>query len=261
VKRLLQRYELAGLTLFDSLYPAGLKQPRHAHASASFSFVLAGNYLENYGRQTHLRQPSTVILHPPQESHSVDFQSEVRIVSVHFDNKRLAYIRDHVDVLDSCTHLRTETICWLGHRMHKELCRKDTLSTLAIEGLVFEILAEAFRAKDISERNAPHWLDQVEEFLHEHFSESFGFDEVARVAGVHPVHLARVFRKKYGCTIGEYLRRLRVEFARRQMSTTRRPLGEIALAAGFADQSHFTKAFKAHFGLKPSDYRRFFCKG
>src|SRR5688572_19527973 len=170
MKHLLKKYELPGLTLFESLYPPGLKQPRHEHASASFSFVLAGNYLENDGRQTQMRHPSTIILHPPQESHSVDFQSEVRILSVHFDAKRLAYIRDRAAVFDSPASCRTETIAWLGHRMHHELRRKDTLSHLAIEGLVFEILAEVFRARDISERKAPHWLDQVERFLLDHSS-------------------------------------------------------------------------------------------
>ncbi len=81
-------------------------------------------------------------------------------------------------------------------------------------------------------------------------------EEVAKLADVHPVHLSRVFREKYGSTIGEYVRRLRVEFASKQISSTKIPLSEIAHAAGFADQSHLNKTFKNIFGSTPSEYRK-----
>ena len=61
---------------------------------------------------------------------------------------------------------------------------------------------------------------------------------------VHPVHLAQTFRKFYRCTIGDYVRSLRIEFACRQLAATKMPLSEIALLAGFADQSHFTRTFR-----------------
>jgi AraC family transcriptional regulator len=130
-------------------------------------------------------------------------------------------------------------------------------SALAIEGCIFEILAEASRSKvHAAERKSPRWLERVKEFLHGNFSEPFIYEDVAKVAGVHPVHLARVFREQNSCTIGEYVRRLRVDFALRQLSETENPLSEIAAAAGFADHSHFTRTFKAYIGLTPSEYRK-----
>jgi AraC family transcriptional regulator len=141
MKHILKLQEIAGFTLFEALYPPGLKQPRHTHTLASFSFVLAGNYVEDHGKRMRTRQPSTIIFHPPQESHSVDFQSEqVRILSVQIDFARLAYIREHSIVLDSSASRRTETIAWLGHRIYREFRRANAVSTLAIEGLIFEIL-------------------------------------------------------------------------------------------------------------------------
>jgi AraC family transcriptional regulator len=65
-----------------------------------------------------------------------------------------------------------------------------------------------------------------------------------------------VFRRQNGCTVGEYVRRLRVDFALRQLSETENPLSEIAAAAGFADHSHLTRTFKAYLGLTPSEYRK-----
>jgi AraC family transcriptional regulator len=79
---------------------------------------------------------------------------------------------------------------------------------------------------------------------------------IARITDVHPAHLVRVFRKKFGCTIGEYVRRLRVEFACRQIRATDAPLSEIAAHAGFFDQSHLNKIFKNLFKLTPYEYRK-----
>jgi AraC family transcriptional regulator len=67
-----------------------------------------------------------------------------------------------------------------------------------------------------------------------------------------------VFRQEYGCTLGDYLRNLRIGFASRRLATSSAPLAEIALAAGFADQSHFTKAFRRATGMTPVAWRRHF---
>jgi AraC family transcriptional regulator len=73
---------------------------------------------------------------------------------------------------------------------------------------------------------------------------------------VHPITLARGFRAVYGCSVGTYLRRLRVELAGRWLVETDLPLAEIALAAGFCDQSHFSNLFRRTVGVTPSHYRR-----
>jgi AraC family transcriptional regulator len=253
----LKSRELGGLGILESLYPAKLRQPRHTHTLASFSFVLAGSYLETYGSQSQKRQPSTIVFHPPHESHAVEYQSEpVRILSVQMDSLRLTYLRERSLVFDSRVSGRTETIDWLGHRLYREFHHDDDVSALALEGLVFEILAEAARARTVLNNTSPRWLKQAEDFLRDNFTQAFRFDDVAKAAGIHPVHLARVFRKKNGCTIGEYLRRLRLDFAAKEIVTTDTQLGEIAIAAGFADQSHLTKTFKSRFGVTPSEYRR-----
>jgi AraC family transcriptional regulator len=98
----------------------------------------------------------------------------------------------------------------------------------------------------------------VKEFLRESFSEPPALDELAKAAGVHPTHLARVFRQFERCTVGDYIRKVRIEYARERMLTSHESLVEIALAAGFADQTHFTRSFKRLTGTTPSEFRRIF---
>jgi len=78
--------------------------------------------------------------------------------------------------------------------------------------------------------------------------------ELAAEVGVHPAHLSRALQVR-GETVGEYLRRRRVEQAERALAGPR-PLAEIAADAGFADQAHFTRVFRRHFGMTPAARRR-----
>ena len=259
--KLLKNFRANDLNMCEVFYPTGLHQPRHTHKCASFSFVLCGNYAEKIDARTHSRQASTVIFHPPEESHAVVFEDDVRILSVEINFEKLSEIRRHSIIFDASASCRSEKTNFLGSQIYREFCRMDTFSRLAIEGLILELLAEASRSKiGADEKTLPGWLLQTKEFLHGNFTESVSIEEISKIADVHPVHLSRVFRAKFGCTIGEYVRRLRVEFARRQICATDTYLTEIASAAGFADLSHFSRTFKEYFGLTPSEYRKIYSR-
>lgn len=94
--------------------------------------------------------------------------------------------------------------------------------------------------------------------LHAWLSEDVTVNSIAEKVGVHPVYIARQFRKHYHCTMGEYVRRLRVEAAGREISESDTPLSEIASLFGFYDQSHLTNTFKRLTGMTPAEYRRAF---
>ena len=57
-------------------------------------------------------------------------------------------------------------------------------------------------------------------------------------------------------TLGSYVRNLRLEWVAARLLSSEEPLASLALAAGFADQSHLTRAFKRYSGLTPRAYRR-----
>jgi AraC family transcriptional regulator len=141
--------------------------------------------------------------------------------------------------------------------MHREFRRRDDLTPLALEGMLLELVAELARgAAPRGRTEAPRWLRAATDFLHAHCAETITAEAVAAAAGVHPSHLMRAFRRHHGCTVGEYVRRLRVECALRLLHASDAPLAQIALDAGFCDQAHFSRAFKAHFGVSPGEFRR-----
>ena len=103
---------------------------------------------------------------------------------------------------------------------------------------------------------APAWLHDARAFLHERCGDTVEMRAIAAAVGVHPVHLSRAFRRHFGVTMGEELRRLRVQRACETLVHTRHGLSRIALALGFSDHAHFTRVFKRHVGLTPTDFRR-----
>ena len=255
---LLKRDEVGGFVLTEYVYPPELKISKHLHEQVYFCIVLQGNYTETYGKKSRACGEQTVTFHPAGELHSDNFHKDGgRIFSVEIEPRWVERVGELSSILEYPESFCGGLLASLVVRIYKEFYEIDAASRLAIEGLSLEVIAEALRQSAALSpgRKAPRWLKQAREFLHDQFAEPHNMTEIADAVGVHPVHLAREFRKHYHQTVGEYIRRLRVEFACRLLSASDTPLIEIALAAGFSQQSHFTKTFKKLTGLTPYQYR------
>jgi AraC family transcriptional regulator len=145
---------------------------------------------------------------------------------------------------------------WLAARLYNEYQSRDESARLAMEGLTLELIAELAKKKFAStDQHAPAWLNQAKDLLHARLADQITNETIAKEVGVHPAHLARSFRRHLHCTVGDYVRKLRVESASREILSTDKTLTQIALDAGFYDQSHFSRKFKEMIGLTPSQYR------
>lgn len=259
-KETVQRLELGHLTLAETVYPAGLKMPRHSHEPAYLSFVLRGAYSEHTGRHTRTCLPSTLVVHPPGEQHAVEFyQTGAKIFRVEIKQSWLAYIREYSKILDQPACLEKGTASRFAARLYAEFQQADELTPLAVEGITLEVLSEmSRRAQGTADREPPRWLKCARDFLRANFDQAFSLQPLAIMCGVHPVYLAREFRRHYRCTVGEYVRRLRIEAACRDLCDTDLSLAEISAGAGFCDQSHFSRTFKRATGMTPTRYRAAF---
>ena len=144
----------------------------------------------------------------------------------------------------------------LGVRCHRGFALDDLASELECEAAALELVAAVLRLEPPGERSAPHWLFVARDFLHAHGEGTLTLSALSAVAGVHPVHLARVFQRVLGVTPAGYLRGLRFERACRALAGTDEPLAELALSVGYASQSHLNRDFRARAGTTPAAYRR-----
>ena len=255
--RLATRRQVAGMALSESAYAPSLVIPVHDHELASVCLVLEGSYDETVGRRRRVCTPGMVIFHPEGEHHAdVHHGAPVRLLSIEVGRARLAALQAVAPVLGESAHLADAGSARVAARLAREFRSADPASALAIESLVLELLVDGQRQALPGETGAPAWLVRAQEFLHANYAVGFSVQEVADAAGVHPAHLARVFRRHHRCSLGTYVRRLRVEAAGVALAQGEMPLADIALAAGFADQSHFSRLFRAATGVTPTHYRR-----
>jgi AraC family transcriptional regulator len=249
--------EVAGFALSERFYPPRFKTPKHSHKRALFCFVMQGDYTERYGGNTRECKSSTLLFHPPDELHAEHFHDGGgHSFIVEIEPAWLERIRQQRGLPEAAAGFQGGMIELLARRLYQEFINIDEVSDLIIEGLMLEIMGEASRRRSLtSEKSVPSWLEQTKDLLHSDFAKPLRLGDVAHVVGVHPVHLAQTFHKFYRCTVGDYVRRLRIEYACHELASSRTPIVDIALAAGFCDQSHFTRTFKRLTGLVPSQYR------
>jgi AraC family transcriptional regulator len=257
--RVLKTREAAGLQLSEGVYTSRTKVPAHSHHQAIFCVALSGLCNEVYAGATRSYEAFTVEFLPPDHYHSLDFPfADLRAFGVEVPAHWLERAREYSLRIDDSVHSHRGVLSSLMMKLYVEFARRDFASTLAIEGLALEMLAEISRRQIKTERTPPRWLARVTEILHEQFSARLTITELAALVGVHPVHLAREFRRFHRRSVGDYLRQLRIEHACRELRTSRQSLATIAVGAGFSDQSHFCRQFKRQFGMTPAEYRSIF---
>ncbi len=249
---------VGGLTLAEVAFEPGQRIHRDTHGNARFVLVLSGSLTETTGGAAATHAASTLLFRRADEPRSyAASDAGAKVLVVEMDAAWVRRAREQAPLLGDSELFRGGLLLHLAHRLHGEFGLRDEVSRLVIESLVLGILAEASRrvaAAAQARRQVPLWLQLALAFVEQHFAEPLPLATVAKAVGVHPVHLARTFRRVHHTTFAAYVRQLRLEFARRELAGSA-ALSDIACAAGFCDQSHFSRCFKQHTGLTPAEYR------
>jgi len=253
----LRAVRASGYCVDETRYPAELALAPHRHDHATLCVVLEGGLTERVGRHERSCGEGTLIVKPPGEAHSDRFhRGGARCVNVAIDEARLARLRATAPVLSETLFDAGPALWSLGRRLSDELRAADDVSTIAVEGLVLELVCASVRGARRRRARVPDWIEEIREYVHDNYFANVSLSEAAAAVGHHPAYVASCFRRRFGHSIGEYVRRLRVEHVARRLTSTRDPLARIAAEAGFADQSHMQRIFKARLGVTPAAYRR-----
>jgi AraC family transcriptional regulator len=256
-KALLKR-DLANFSLQKNSYVQGSICTTHAHENARFVFVLRGKFSETYEGNNRHCSPFMAIFRPPQEEHSENYYGKgIVCLSIDIKPNWLEHIRPFNVNLNGSADFRSNKLISLITRLNDEFDNWDHISALAIEALLLEIAVEIYRQKKNvpSKDKKPLWLNDVKDLIHSRLTSILTISEIASLVEIHPAHLSRAFRQNCGCTIAEYIRRKRIDFACTKLMSSNESLAEIALNSGFSDQSHFSKTFKKVMNLTPAEYR------
>ncbi|HEV2905625.1 MAG TPA: helix-turn-helix domain-containing protein [Pyrinomonadaceae bacterium] len=256
------RQIIPGFQLMEAVYPPAIELPKHSHECACFSLMVRGGMKENYGRRTLESYKQTVGFNAADEPHSNTISSNgARFLILQLGVEQTKRAQQYSARFNTSAVFNHGELSWLGLRLFQEAEQDDAVSPLAIEGLALEMIAMLCRLNEPRGNRPPHWLTQAHDLLRDQFAEPLSVATIAKTVDVHPVHLSRTFRKRYGSSIGDYVRSLRIEKARSLLSSTALPLAEIATTTGFYDQAHLSRVFKRRLRMTPAQYRRAFRPG
>ena len=249
-------------------YPGGARHSAHYHDDSSIFVLLSGGVMETVGNRTRFGAPGDVVAKAPGLLHRDHFAP---------GGARALWIRPAPWLLRD---LGIEPVAfgwsWL---QSPEVARTSFTLTRALcsalrNGPGLDVELDAVEAAVVEEHallllesiaqwpsppaavDSPSWLKTVRDLIHDGFPRSASLRVLAKQVERHPCHVARVFRKQFGCSIGIYTRRLRLQRATSLLLETERPLSEVALASGFLDQPHFNRVFREALGLTPGEFRR-----
>jgi AraC family transcriptional regulator len=249
--------EVGPFRVNDAAFDAQVTIEAHHHDRPNLGVMLRGSFDLTMGGRSFECDQGSLFFEPAGETHCNCIGClGARVLAVQPDP-------DHPDLnlgqpiksfLGGPARLQNPQVAHLARRIAEECRTSDSYSPLMVEGLALELLAVFSRATS-PKPSATGWLATVETILREAEPGPIRIGDFARRVGVHPSHLAREFRRRYRRSIGRFLLERRLEWAARQLSGTDRPIVEVGLRAGFADQSHFTRRFREYAGATPREYR------
>ena len=224
----------------------------HEHSAASLNFVLLGSYGETFRNKSEVHSPDTLLLKPAGAMHANRFDgSDASCLLIEIGDEALSTL---VGKATSRTPLvtRDPRLSTLALRILQETQDLNDASSMIAEELSIALFQSMTNRSAITTGASEL---RAEELLRETYCQPWSLSGVARSVGVHPAHLGRSFRARFGCTVGEFVRHLRVLHVARELRDTEKPIGQIAIEAGFADQSHCTRVFRKLIVESPARFR------
>lgn len=243
-----------GITITDTEYTHPYVD-WHYHENPYFTFLIQGNMKEGNKKETYDCSTGTLLYHHWEDAHYNTKPNiftrgfHIEITKDWFEKFQLSK-----DLTEGSFNIKNPSIKLLMYQIFKETKLNDDSFDLSVHQLLLSLFDQLSNQKVNSEKK-PIWVKQIDEILHESFTEKLSLNDLSKTIDIHPIHLSRDFQKYFQCNLGEYLRKLKVEKSLKILNDFE-SLSEVALECGFSDQSHFIRCFKENLGITPLKYRQ-----
>jgi len=256
--RCLVTKRIGALRFIETRHRAGLTLAAHVHARPSITLVLAGQFEERFANVAYECGPLDLLLKPAFAEHTNRYGArDARSLLIELESSAEARLAPFVRFDTLRARVTGGLAAALGLRLLEAVRAGDQAAEALVEELTLELVrALADRLDYTTTCSPPVWLRAVRAEIHDRWAETLTLTELAEEAGVHPVYLARAFRRHYGHPVGGYIRKVRVACAADRLAGTNGSPAGVALEAGFCDQSHMNRVFRRETGWSPVRYRR-----
>lgn len=236
----------------ETVFPEGFVSDWHYHKNPHYSHILSGGSKEIRRGGPQWQQAGDGLYYYPGVSHqNLQYRQGTRIFNIEVE---AGFFKEHGLEMPGEEQMFSEKLRVNSAgllKILKEHYWQDRQSRIAVEQLCVELIA----ASPVVRNDCPDWTRKIIEILNDQWDHPWSLDEFSRMLNIHPVTLSKYFSKYFKCTLGDYIRRIKVDRALKLIRANRHSLTEVAYLCGFADQAHFSRTFTLITGMRPKQYR------
>jgi len=250
------QYRSSGLIFTRCFFPQAFNSEWHKHENSHLTFCLKGGSIERRKKENILCSPGLLLFYPADELHrNTDYVSNSESFSIEFENKwcknfEISNQQSRKDNIITDPLIKHQIV-----RIMREVKERDDQSGLNLEAILLKLLSNLNKDK-ISDKK-PLWVSVLYDLLHDEYNNCWNLNDLSKKINVHPVTISKYFPKYFHSNIGDYIRKIRTERSLIDLSRKSMAIEEIATKYGFVDNAHYTRVFKNHTGLTPSQYRKY----
>jgi AraC family transcriptional regulator len=224
----------------------------HYHEHPNFYFILSGGSIEKRTRAEQELGTGSLRFYRAGEYHqNIRKGGEAKSINLEVNSD---WLRDQHG-LESALEQAAQ-VPWAGClvlKIYHELLAGDAASAPSVQLLLGDLIQTSNK---IALDQRPGWIGHVHELLLDRWDEFISLEELADAAGVNPITISKHFHRYFHCTLGEFMRKLKIERSFTMIRSGQLSLTDIAYRCGFADQSHFIRCFKHYTGFLPAQFRK-----
>lgn len=243
-----------GIAVVETEYQKKVFEGWHSHNNAHITLFLKGGTSEKRKNSNIDVGPGSLLFYHSDElhlNHKTLFPS--KNINLEIEENVLKELQINEAIIEKSVQNTTLTK-FLILKIFKESLVADSFSSDTIN-MLFSQLSNSNSHLDKFEKS-PFWVKSLNELLNDCWNENPNLHDLAQVLNLNPITISKHFPKYFGCTLGEYMRRIKINRSLSLIESKESNLTEISFQCGFADQSHFIRTFKNQTGFLPKQFQK-----
>lgn len=251
-------FHMDGLIVSKTTYQEKVFEGWHFHENNHLSFILEGGNRECRKNGEMAVIPGSIMLYHSGEWHrnsntqhpsqNINLEIEDSFLT-HYGASFTAGPHNELNIFQARATLT-------AIKIYHDCLAADQHSTPSIHQQLLALLQTAGDSSQPEKQLFAGRSGKVIELLQDRWNETISLQDLSVITQLHPVTVSRHFSAYFNCSLGEYMRKIRVQKALSLIRQTDQPFTTIAYECGFFDQSHFIRAFREQTGFLPKDFRK-----
>ena len=247
-------FDADGVVVSETQYHRKVFEGWHSHANYHITLVVKGGNLEQRKTEEFAAAPGTIVFYRRGELHrNRNTLHPSKNINLEIKDAFLAKYQWSIPALD-LRQWRWADAKFMLLKIYKECLTNDAQSITSIHALALALLSSPLEEKTFEK--IPLWANRLREIINDRWNENVSLVELSASLSIHPVTISKKFPRIFACTLGGYMRKVKIEKAISLIGQSHNSLADIAYQCDFADQSHFIRAFKAATGLLPGEFKK-----